>query len=74
MTEIVEQPDLWEKTYSQSEELLAVCQVITEQLIGFFKTMHLGIKLDSPSDSGSISRVGQVVTIYGYKTKSLSIK
>ncbi len=62
---------LSEKPKKLSEELLAVCQVIPGQLIGFFKSMHLGNKPDSPSESGSISRVVQGVTIYDYEIKSI---
>ncbi len=49
-----------------SEELLSVCQVIPAQLIGFYKSIQLGYKPDSPSNSGSISRVVQGVIIYDF--------
>ncbi|MFN8255027.1 MAG: SIS domain-containing protein [Bacteroidales bacterium] len=51
---------------SLDEELLAVCQVIPAQLLGFFKSLHLGLKPDKPSDSGAISRVVQGVNIYNF--------
>lgn len=38
--------------------------VITGQLIGFFKSMQLGLKPDTPSLNGAISRVVQGVNIY----------
>jgi tagatose-6-phosphate ketose/aldose isomerase len=57
---------LSEKPNQISEELLTVCQIIPGQLIGFYKSLHLGNKPDSPSDSGSISRVVQGVDIYDY--------
>jgi tagatose-6-phosphate ketose/aldose isomerase len=38
--------------------------ILPAQIIGFFKSLYLGLKPDSPSVGGSISRVVQGVTIY----------
>ena len=46
------------------EEFLPVIYILPAQIIGFFKSMSLGLSPDSPSDSGSITRVVQGVTIY----------
>lgn len=46
------------------EEFLPVFYVLPAQIIGFFKSMSLGLSPDSPSLSGSITRVVQGVTIY----------
>ena len=46
------------------EELLSICYVIPGQLIGFFKSLHMGFKPDAPSKSGSIARVVEGVNIY----------
>lgn len=48
------------------EELLTVCDILPGQLLGFYKSMDLGLKPDSPSESGAISRVVEDVTIYKY--------
>ncbi|MDZ7765912.1 MAG: hypothetical protein U5K00_16100 [Melioribacteraceae bacterium] len=49
-----------------SEELLAVVSVLPAQLIGYYKSLNLGLKPDRPSDSGMIHRVVQGVKIYPY--------
>jgi tagatose-6-phosphate ketose/aldose isomerase len=46
------------------EEFLSVIYILPAQIIGFFKSMHLGLSPDSPSNSGSITRVVKGVTIY----------
>lgn len=48
------------------EEFLAVCYVLPAQMIGFFKSLQLGLDPDSPSASGAISRVVKGVVIYPY--------
>ena len=48
------------------EELLAVCYIMPAQLLGMYKSLALGLKPDSPSESGAISRVVEDVTIYKY--------
>jgi len=48
------------------EGFLAVVLVLPAQLIGFYKSIDLGLNPDSPSDSGMIHRVVQGVNIYPY--------
>ncbi|MGL4561739.1 MAG: SIS domain-containing protein [Brevinema sp.] len=43
---------------------IAICQ-----MIGFFKSLHLGLSPDAPSASGTINRVVQGVNIYPYHNK-----
>lgn len=51
---------------SLDEELLAVCNIIPAQMLGFFKSVKLGLCPDSPSESGAISRVVKGVKIYPF--------
>jgi tagatose-6-phosphate ketose/aldose isomerase len=46
------------------EEFLPVVYLLPAQIIGFFKSVSLGLSPDSPSKNGSITRVVQGVTIY----------
>lgn len=46
------------------EEFLAIASVIPAQIIGFAKSIQLGLKPDTPSVNGSISRVVQGVKIH----------
>jgi tagatose-6-phosphate ketose/aldose isomerase len=48
------------------EELLTICDILPGQLLGFFKSLALGLNPDAPSASGAISRVVENVTIYKY--------
>lgn len=48
------------------EELLTVCCILPGQLLGFYKSLALGLNPDAPSISGAISRVVEDVTIYKY--------
>lgn len=48
------------------EEFLPVVSVLPAQLLGFFKSLDLGLKPDTPSESGMIHRVVQGVNIYPY--------
>ena len=48
------------------EELLAICDILPAQLLGLYKSLALGHKPDTPSESGAISRVVEDVTIYKY--------
>jgi tagatose-6-phosphate ketose/aldose isomerase len=50
-----------------SEDFLPVVSVLPAQILGFYKSINLGLKPDSPSDSGMIHRVVQGVKIYPYK-------
>ena len=49
------------------EELLPVCSVLPAQMLGFYKSLHLGLQPDSPSVNGAIARVVEGVTIYPYQ-------
>lgn len=46
------------------EDFLPVCSVLVGQLLGFYKSLQLGLMPDSPSVNGAISRVVQGVNIY----------
>ena len=46
------------------EEYLAVSSVLPAQILGFYKSLELGLKPDSPSIDGVISRVVKGVSIY----------
>jgi tagatose-6-phosphate ketose/aldose isomerase len=48
----------------ESDELAFINAALLGQLFGFYHSLHLGLKPDNPSVSGSISRVVQGVTIY----------
>lgn len=46
------------------DDFYTVLYIFPAQIIGFFKSLNLGLEPDSPSVGGSISRVVQGVTIY----------
>ena len=46
------------------EAYLCICSILVGQLLGFYKSLNLGLNPDSPSLSGAISRVVKGVTIY----------
>lgn len=48
------------------EDFLPVCFILPAQMIGFYKSLQLGLNPDNPSTSGVISRVVKGVTIYPY--------
>jgi tagatose-6-phosphate ketose/aldose isomerase len=48
------------------EDFLPVCFILPAQMIGFFKSLQLGLNPDNPSTNGVISRVVKGVTIYPY--------
>ena len=52
--------------YPLPEGFWAICSVLPAQIIGFFKSLDLGFCPDSPSKSGTITRVVEGVTIYSY--------
>ena len=61
------------KGNSLPEEYLAIASVLPAQMLGFFKSLNLGLKPDTPSKSGTITRVVEGVEIYPY-TKSIVSK
>ena len=52
---------------SLNEEFLAVCSVLPAQILGFYKSLQLGLRPDTPSDTGAITRVVEGVQIYDLK-------
>jgi tagatose-6-phosphate ketose/aldose isomerase len=48
------------------EEFLAICAVLPSQILGYYKSIQLGLNPDQPSASGAISRVVSGVGIYNY--------
>ncbi|MGE5797413.1 MAG: SIS domain-containing protein [Ignavibacteria bacterium] len=53
------------------EEFLTIVSVLPAQILAFFKSIQLGLKPDTPSDSGMIHRVVQGVKIYPYKNNNI---
>lgn len=51
---------------SVDEELLAVVSVLPAQLLGFYKSLELGLSPDQPSRKETITRVVRGVTIYPF--------
>lgn len=49
------------------EEYLAVCCAVPAQILGFYKSLHLGLAPDAPSATGAITRVVEGVQIYDLK-------
>ena len=61
-------------SFSQSGELdefsieyIGIAHIVFAQLLGYYKSLELGLDPDKPSVSGAISRVVQGVTIYDYQ-------
>ena len=52
---------------SLDEEFLSVPLILFAQLLGFFKSLNMGLKPDNPSEEGVITRVVQDVNLYQYK-------
>jgi len=50
------------------ECFLTLVSVLPAQMLGFFKSLNLNLKPDSPSDDGAISRVVQGVKLYPYQS------
>ena len=51
------------------EEFMSIVSVLPAQILGFFKSLQLGLKPDNPSESGMIHRVVQGVNVYPYENK-----
>lgn len=60
------------KEISLPEEYLAIVSVLPAQMLGFFKSLDLGLKPDTPSESGTITRVVEGVEIYPYTKNTVS--
>ncbi len=52
---------------SLNEEYLAVCCALPAQILGFYKSLHLGLGPDAPSAAGAITRVVEGVHIYDFE-------
>ena len=48
------------------EDFLPVCFIIPAQMLGFYKSLQLGLDPDMPSKSGTISRIVKGVVIYPF--------
>jgi tagatose-6-phosphate ketose/aldose isomerase len=48
------------------DDYFAICSVIPAQILGFYKSLALGLIPDFPSKNGGIARIVQGVTIYPY--------
>ena len=62
--ELQAQITLSAKPLVPAEDFLPVCSIVAAQLLGFYKSLSLGLLPDAPSVSGAISRVVQGVNIY----------
>ncbi len=51
------------------EEFLTIVLTLPAQILGFYKSLNYGLKPDSPSENGTISRVVQGVNLYSYDEK-----
>ena len=49
------------------EDFLTICSVLPAQILGYYKSVELGLNPDNPSESGAISRVVQGVNIYSFE-------
>jgi tagatose-6-phosphate ketose/aldose isomerase len=54
-------------TAKLEEVFLSIVSVLPAQILGFFKSLNLGLKPDTPSESGMITRVVQGVKIYPFE-------
>jgi len=54
------------------DEYFSICSVLPAQIIGFYKSIEVGLTPDSPSKTGGIHRVVQGVTIYPFKTPPIA--
>ena len=52
-----------------SEEFLAIVSVLPAQILGFYKSLQLGLKPDNPSESGMIHRVVKGVKLYNFENE-----
>ncbi len=58
--------DLCRNNKNIPDDYFSVCSIIPAQIIGFYKSIALGLIPDSPSQNGGIHRIVQGVTIYPY--------
>jgi tagatose-6-phosphate ketose/aldose isomerase len=55
-------------------EYLCVAEILFAQLLGYYKSIRLGLDPDSPSKSGTISRVVKGVKIYQHKFQNNELR
>lgn len=55
------------------EEFMAICSIVPAQMLGFYKSLQLGLKPDTPSATGAITRVVEGVQIYSHLTTIRSL-
>lgn len=53
-------------TEMMDETMISICSVLPAQILGFYKSIQVGLSPDEPSISGNISRVVKGVSIYPY--------
>jgi tagatose-6-phosphate ketose/aldose isomerase len=53
-------------------DFLPVCDVLVGQILGFYKSLQLGLQPDTPSKSGTITRVVKGVKIYKFVVDKVS--
>jgi len=53
-------------------DFLPVCDVLIGQMLGFYKSLQLGLQPDTPSKSGTITRVVKGVKIYKFEVDKVS--
>lgn len=59
-----------EKNSQLDEDFLPICSLVAAQLLGYYKSLQLGLNPDSPSVNGTIHRVVQGVTIYDFNKRT----
>ncbi len=60
-----------ESENSLDEAFLTFVAVLPAQMLGFYKSLALGLKPDAPSESGAITRVVQGVRLYPFPKESV---
>jgi tagatose-6-phosphate ketose/aldose isomerase len=53
-----------ENGFTVDEEFMTICSIVPAQLLGFYKSLQLGLMPDAPSKTGAITRVVEGVQIY----------
>ena len=53
-------------------DFLPVCDVLVGQMLGFYKSLQLGLQPDTPSKSGTITRVVKGVKIYKFDVNKVT--
>ena len=61
-----------DKAGALDESFLGLCDLVPAQLLGYYKSLSLGLNPDQPSD-GAIHRVVQGVTVYNLPVNDLAV-